>query len=263
MSASSDEIEEPTAPFWMTTFSDMVTLLLTFFVMIVSMSEVEVKKFQDALSYFQGRTGMLTNDSVVQHRGTPTTGRGTTISQTTSDRPSPGSPEALQLQAYDRAEQARRYEELLEYIREQGLGGQVQVNLTEEGLHFVLNDAVMFRPGEANLVEPSRTLLALISTLLTPDVQQIVVEGHTDDRPISTMRFPSNWELSTARSASVVRHFLDQTGALPAGRYMSVGKGEFHPVTTNETEEGRSQNRRVEIFFLWTSWQNKTQPTRP
>lgn len=257
MDARSDEIEMPTAPFWMTTFSDMTTLLLTFFVMIVSMSSVEVKKFKEAMSYFQGRTGVLMNEGALVNTGTPAI--------RTEPSPAPSNPSqgigAVQQQARERAEQARHYEELLAYVHHQGLEDKVQVNLTDEGLHFVLHDAVMFRPGEADLVEPSRTLLALISTLLTPDVQQIVVEGHTDDRPIATARYPSNWELSTARAASVVRHFLQQGDALPADRYMPVGKGEFHPVASNTTDEGRSHNRRVEIFFNWTSWQNRTPPT--
>ncbi len=248
MSASSDEIEEPTAPFWMTTFSDMVTLLLTFFVMIVSMSEVQVKKFKEAMSYFQGRTGMLMSESVIS---TPATSKaqGRDVKALSS--------------AAEQAEQATKYEKLLEYIQAQGLEGKVQVNLTDEGLHFVLNDALMFRPGETELVEPSRTLLGLITTLLTPDVESIVVEGHTDNIPIATSRFPSNWELSTARASSVVRFLLQQPDVIPADRYAPVGKGEFHPLVSNATADGRARNRRVEIFFLWNSWQSKTPPTRP
>ena len=256
MADSSDEIEEPTAPFWMTTFSDMTTLLLTFFVMIVSMSEVEVKKFKEALSYFQGRTGVLQNESMIVNPGTPTTNKGPKPAPDSHSQVSAADEsvrqEVVEQRSYDRAEQARRYEQLIEYIAAQGLESKVQVNLTDEGLHFVLNDEVMFQPGAAELVEPSRTLLAMISTLLTPDVMSVVVEGHTDDRPIATMRFPSNWELSTARASSVVRHFLAQPDRLPADRYMPVGKGEFHPLQPNTTDEGRSHNRRVEIFFLWT-----------
>ncbi len=272
--ASSDEIEEPTAPFWMTTFSDMTTLLLTFFVMIVSMSEVEVKKFKEALSYFQGRTGVLQNESMMVAPGTPSTGKGKAPAgsppgETRSNGPSPDdnfsvapsgvppvglqpAPPSERERARDRAAQAERYEELIQYIQSEGLADKVQVHMTEKGLHFVLNDAVMFRPGAADLVEPSRTLLSLISTLLTDEVAQVVVEGHTDDRPIASVRYPSNWELSTARAAAVVRHFLGQASALSADHYSAVGKGEFHPLESNATDAGRSRNRRVEIFFLWT-----------
>ncbi len=245
MASSDDEIEEPTAPFWMTTFSDMTTLLLTFFVMIVSMSEVEVKKFKEAMSYFQGRTGVLQSESVVS-RPVSATGPGSTVSQ--------------HKDAEAQKQQAEQYEKLLDYIEQQGLEGKVQVNLTENGLHFVLSDAVMFEPGEATLVEPSPALLALIASLLTDDVESVVVEGHTDDLPIATSRYPSNWELSTARASSVIRFLLGQPSHLPAARYMPVGKGEFHPLEPNDTADGRSRNRRVEIFFLWTSWQNQLPP---
>ena len=223
----------PSAPFWMTTFSDMVTLLLTFFVLIVSMSEVEIKKFEEALSFFQGRPSMLTHDSVippVREQPLVTLGAG---------------------------EQAARYETLLSYLEEHGLQDMVQVNMTEDGLHVVITDSVMFRSGEAALVEPSRTILRMIADVVAENVQSVIVEGHTDDRPISTAAFPSNWELSGARASSVVRFLLDQANALEPDQYVAIGYGEHHPKTTNDTARGRTQNRRVEILFSWEPWQNQ------
>ena len=82
------------------------------------------------------------------------------------------------------------------------------------------------------------------------DVFLVDFEGHTDDRPIRTSAFPSNWELSAARAASVVRFFLDQNDALDPTRYSAVGRGEFHPLAANDTPEGRARNRRVEILFV-------------
>ncbi len=238
--ASKDEpeIEELTAPFWMATFSDMVTLLLTFFVMLVAMSEVKVEKFKEALSYFQGRTGVMQFESAVPQMEPP--------SKTQPPRASDNKASV---------EMAQRYEELLAYIDANNLSGLVDADLTEDGMHFVINDAAMFNPGNAEIIEPSRTLLGLIANLLTDDVQAIVVEGHTDDRPISTARFPSNWELSTARASSVVRLLLSSPSALPPQRYTPLGMAEHHPIDTNDTADGRGRNRRVEIFFRWTQWQ--------
>jgi chemotaxis protein MotB len=233
MAAKDDEIEELTAPFWMATFSDMVTLLLTFFVMLVAMSEVKVEKFKEALSYFQGRTGVMQHESAVPMAVPSKDSAPTTVHPTS-------------------VEMAQRYEELLAYIEANNLSGLVDADLTEDGMHFVINDAAMFQPGQAEIIEPSRTLLRLIAGLLTDDVQTVVVEGHTDDRPIQTSRFPSNWELSTARAASVVRLLIDNPSALPPQRYRSVGMAEHHPVDTNDTPEGRGRNRRVEISFRWT-----------
>jgi chemotaxis protein MotB len=222
-----EEDDEPTAPFWMATFSDMMTLLLTFFVMLVAMSEVEVKKFEEALSYFQGGTGMLSYESV-----TPTLRRHSSVE-------------------YSQREHAMRFEEVERYLQEQGLADMVEVNLTETGLSVSVTDSVMFRSGAAELIEPSERLLATLTELLSGSISAIRVEGHTDDRPIQTARYPSNWELSTARAASVVRFLLETPDALAPDTYTALGHGEHRPVASNETDEGRARNRRVDIFFEW------------
>lgn len=232
-----EDNEEPSAPAWMTTFSDMATLLLTFFVMIVAMSEVEVKKFKEALSFFQGRTGLMQSEMVI-----------------------PSIKNQVVTQQQLSQEQARKYEELLKYLEENNLAGKVQVNLTDRGLHLIITDSVMFRSGEAELIEPSRTILRILAGMIDSRIQSVVVEGHTDNVPISTTRYPSNWELSAARAAAVVRFLLEQTRALSPERYLAVGYGEFHPRAPNDTPEGRARNRRVEILFNWEPWQNETNP---
>ncbi|WP_456427662.1 OmpA/MotB family protein [Rhodocaloribacter sp.] len=240
-----DDDDEPSAPFWMTTFSDMATLLLTFFVMIVSMSEVEVKKFKEALSYFQGSTGVLAQDAVLP----PT--RQKVISQKTKH--------VENLEA--------KYERVMQYLQENDLLDKVQVSLLEEGVHVLISDSVMFRSGEAELIDPSRSLLRMIADVLSDEISEVIVEGHTDNRPISTSLFPSNWELSTARAASVVRFLLEQSSALDPARYSAVGYGEYQPLASNETPAGRAKNRRVAILFRWKSWQknstnNRQQPQK-
>ncbi len=227
-----EEIEGPTAPFWMVTYGDMVTLLLTFFVLIVSMSEVEVKKFKEALSYFQGRNSVLSHDAVMP---------------------------ALNQQVMSISEakdQAERYEELLEYLEENDLLDKVEVPLTQNGLHVTVADSVMFHSGEAELIEPARTVLRLVSGLLDDRIESAVVEGYTDNRPIHTLRYPSNWELSAARAASVVRFMIAVTDVLDPSHYVAIGYGEYHPIDTNASAVGRARNRRVEIFFSLQPWQN-------
>ena len=227
-----EEPEGPTAPFWMVTFSDMVTLLLTFFVMIVSMSEVEIRKFKEALSYFQGRTSVLSHDAVK-----PTMNQQlVSISQS--------------------KDQAQRYEELLNYLEENDLDEKVEAQLTSNGLHLTIADSVMFNSGEAVLIEPSRTVLRFIGGLLDDRIKAVVVEGHTDDRPIRTHRYPSNWELSSARATSVVRFMLSINQIPDASRYVAIGYGEQRPLALNATAAGRARNRRVEIFLSWIPWQN-------
>ena len=117
----------------------------------------------------------------------------------------------------------------------------------------------MFNSGEAVLIEPSRTILRFIADLLDERIASVVVEGHTDDRPIHTARFPSNWELSAGRAASVVRFMLSLNDVPPPDRYVAIGYGEYRPLESNTTAAGRARNRRVEIFFSWTPWQNPIQ----
>lgn len=234
-----EDDDMPTAPFWMTTYGDIMTLLVTFFVLLISMSEVRMKKFKDAISNFQRHPGVLT-------------GRTSVVStQKTSSSSS----------SQDRArERNERYQEFLQKLREKGLEDQIQANLEENGIHVVIADSLMFRTGRARLIEPSRTVLRLLSDLLSDDVKSVVVEGHTDDRPIDTERFPSNWELSTARAASSVRFLQDNAPGYDPSRFAAVGYGPNHPRATNETRKGRARNRRVEILFNWRSWSNNKTP---
>lgn len=230
LNSDAEEDEGPTAPFWMTTYSDMVTLLLTFFVLIVGMSEVKMEKFKEALSYFQGRPSVLTHDAVVP----PTQNQEVTT--------------------FHSREQAERYEALMHHLKEKNLEDKVQANLTERGLHVIITDSIMFNPGQAELIEPSRSVLQLISGVLDGTVEAVVVEGHTDDRPIRTKMYPSNWELSTARAASAIRFLLEQEGALDPSRYAATGYGEHRPLDPRPLPEARARNRRVEMLFSWKPW---------
>lgn len=230
--------DQPTAPFWMATFSDMVTLLLAFFVMLVAMSEVEVQKFEEALSYFHGHTGMLQNEMALV--AGPTT------------------PASMENEA---VQQADRYEELLEKLSEAGLDELVEISLTAQGLHLTMADSVMFASGTAALLPDAELALVALAAVLDADVQGVVVEGHTDSVPIETAAFPSNWELSTGRAAAVVRFLLAREGALPPDRYQAAGYAEHRPRASNATAEGRARNRRVSILISTTPWQTPPLPT--
>jgi chemotaxis protein MotB len=221
----------------MTTFSDMMTLLMVFFVLIVSMSEIKIERFEEALTYFQGGRGVLTQQSIMNNtlntQETPNINR----------------------------RRAEQFEELNEYLREKGLQDKVQVSLRPDGVHTVITDSVMFNTGEARIIEPARTVLQLLAGVIGAEVKAVAVEGHTDSRPIKTIRYPTNWELSAARAASVVRFLQQNEDVLDPERYVALGYGEHRPVATNTTPAGRAQNRRVEILFSWESWQNKMNPS--
>jgi chemotaxis protein MotB len=119
----------------------------------------------------------------------------------------------------------------------------------------------MFNTGEARIIEPARTVLRLLVGVIDTEVEAVAVEGHTDSRPIRTIRYPTNWELSAARAASVVRFLQQHEDVLEPQRYVALGYGEHRPVATNATPAGRAQNRRVEILFSWEPWQDKMNPS--
>lgn len=221
-----EEEEEPTSPFWMATFSDMMTLLLTFFVMLVAMSSVEVKKFEEALSYFTGKRGLMQEEGLMPGimgvAGQP-----------------------------DEREQSKAFEDIARDIQEKGLGDGVEVDLTSKGIRVTFVDSIAFAPGSVALDEPAQHVLEIVAELAS-SVAAVEVEGHTDNTPISTAAYPSNWELSAARAAAVVRFLTIQTDSLPADRYIATGYGEFRPRDTNETPEGRARNRRISVLFRAT-----------
>lgn len=233
------EIEEepaPSAPFWLVTYGDMVTLLLTFFVMIVAMSEIKKEKLMEAMSYFMGRQSVFENAQPIP-----------VIPQ---DDPTD--------EEEEKREQAERVEALMEYIEQEGLEGHVEVNYQESTVHIVITDSVMFSSGSSMLLNTAQRVLAKIATVASDTSNTLTVIGHTDNIPIRTSAFPSNWELSASRAASVVRFLLTQPTSLPPDHYQAIGRGEFQPVASNRTPDGRSRNRRIELLISLNQWQTQT-----
>lgn len=215
----------------MTTYSDMVTLLLTFFVLIVAMSEVEIERFKEVISHFQGAQSVLEQPLNV---------------------PDPS------VNSKRDEERRRKGERLLKPLSEE-IEGKIEMNRTEKGIHVVINDSLMFEPGQAVLKEEARLVLELLAKSVTPHVQTIVVEGHTDAQPIATSQYPSNWELSGARATAVVRFMSETSSNIAPQRFAAMGYGAFQPVASNEAPGGRAKNRRVEILFSRDKWQTKNQ----
>ena len=136
------------------------------------------------------------------------------------------------------------------YIRMQGLGGELEAQLTDDGLRLRIKDSALFRSGEADLLPESRKLAGDIAKMLAGLPQQFVVAGHTDNVPINTAQFPSNWELSGARAINFMRFLLSQESTLKPDKFSAVGYSEYRPVGPNTTNEGRAKNRRVEVWIL-------------
>lgn len=153
------------------------------------------------------------------------------------------------------AEAQRIYEEVTSYVDENGLNAKVTIKKETRGVLIELQDNILFDSGKAALKQDSLPLLKKISGLLNEFSNEVIVEGHTDNLPINKGYYQSNWELSTDRANKVVRYFIEKEG-LDGRRFQAVGLGEYRPIDTNDTPEGRQTNRRVNILIV-TSQKNK------
>jgi chemotaxis protein MotB len=113
----------------------------------------------------------------------------------------------------------------------------------------VVSDKVLFSPGSADLQPIGRQVLGVVADVVREVPNDLMVEGHTDNTPINTAQFPSNWELSTERATHVLRELVERNG-IPAERVSAAGYGEHHPVASNTSADGRARNRRVELVIL-------------
>lgn len=140
-------------------------------------------------------------------------------------------------------------EELEKMMKEQKMQGQMQV--TKDGLQLTLEEqegSAYFESGKAEITEKGKVMLDHIAPILAKIPNEVLVEGHTDNVPIHTTQFDSNWELSTARSTNVVK-YLVQVDKLAPDRIAAIGYGEYKPIVANDTPENRNKNRRV-VFFI-------------
>ncbi len=148
------------------------------------------------------------------------------------------------------------------YAKEHGISNQIETTLRQRGLVIrVLTDKLLFDSAQATVKPPGGQLLGSVAHLLAADNHAIAVEGHTDNLPIATDRYPSNWELSTARASSVVRS-LGGAGVLQQ-RFEAAGYAALHPIDSNSTDTGRNRNRRVEIVLLRQGLGRQKGPVTP
>ena len=231
------EIEKQNSRAWLTTFNDLVTLLMVFFVLIFSMGSIKTDKFKDLQYALQSGLGILKEGQMVSVSVKDT--------QPVSDM-SHVSTQPEELQTKGRAESADSLEvQALQYL-ESELG--IQVTHMRQGVRLSFEDQVLFDFGKAVINPEGFSFLDKIATAIKKVTYAVRVEGHTDNVSIHTKRFPSNWELSIARAVSVVKHFAEVNQIDPK-RLSAVGYGKLRPVAPNDTPSNRAKNRRVEIIL--------------
>lgn len=225
-----EEKQKGGAPEYMLTYGDMMTLLLCFFVMLLSMSTIDPAKFMVAASSFQNAfSGVLKEFPTIPiHKEILT--------------PRLGGDEQNKRMAM----QAAR--EIQEAVKKEKLDEAIKVKVTEKGIAIKVSDPILFELGKADVKPHFAGILSEIVRIINkiPD-NEIRVEGHTDDSPIHTREFPSNWELSTARAVNVIK-FLHTRGDIHPSRLSAVGYGEYRPVAPNTTAENKQKNRRIEMY---------------
>jgi chemotaxis protein MotB len=234
--------EDHAAAGWESIYCSLVLILVALFAMLVSYSTIEGGKLTNFMRGFATDAEVPGESSIVEPKDMLNFGKleggqsRSTLSSSQLEREDDKKIIMAAMQALER------------YFEEINSGALVAIKETEGGFRATLNSSLLFPSGTAAVEEGAYPYIDEMIAVLLNFPFSVTIEGHTDDIPIHTPRFSSNWELSTARAINVMRSFLER-GKLSAERLCAVGFGEYHPIASNETSEGRHKNRRVEILF--------------
>lgn len=232
---------------WLVSYADFITLLFAFFVVMYAVSSVN-----------EGKYKVLSNSLTNAFRNTTGQAGGQPLAVIQGVYPMPPKPVFKADKAVDqkKAEESKKEKRqqmksvagnIMEALQPLVAQGKVRLLETSRGVTIEINDSVLFPAGQARLQPASASAMSTIAQVLAGADFPVTIEGHTDNVPISTPQFPSNWELSAMRATTVLRVFND--GGVGAERLTAIGYGETRPVETNTTPEGRARNRRVSILI--------------
>ncbi len=230
-------------PAWMGTYGDLVTLLLCFFVLLFASSSVDAAKFQAIAASFNDETVIIQGGSGNSNGNMVGSG----IMQLPNvDRSIHDSKENFKKQREEISQMASDFKT---YFAENNLSEDVSVEVEDSYVKLNFKDGILFPSGQDVLTNESMEILGDVAVqLLEYEDSDIIIEGHTDNVPISTIRIPNNWYLSANRSLAVLTFFINS--GIPPDKLSAEGKGEYEPIADNNTAEGRAQNRRVEIKIM-------------
>jgi chemotaxis protein MotB len=225
---------------WLLTYADLITLLMVFFVVMYAMSNVDKKKYETVSAslrqalHIEGSANSLIADRMGQL-------------QMEAIRPT----DQMDLKDVQIQEDAE-FKKVVELIKNNSTAEEqrsVKFNIDERGLVISFLDTLLFDVGHADIRPEAYPVLDRLAAAVKDSPRTIRVEGHTDNLPIATIQYPSNWELSAARAIMVTRYFITKHGIDPH-RLSATGYGEYRPVVANNGEEDRRKNRRVDIVVL-------------
>jgi chemotaxis protein MotB len=243
---------------WLIPYADLLTLLLALFIILFASSEMDSKKYNSIMrslnEAFTGGVSFFEQPEVVPVIGEPASDTKKHDETEKSTQADPTRTEQQQeLIRKETAELQQLKEKIDQYIVDNQLSTQLETKLTQDLLMLTIRDNALFPSGSATIRPEAQKLAVSISDLLSQYPQyQIEVGGHTDNVPIRTAEFDTNWDLSAKRAINFMKLLL-QNSHLAADRFRTIGYGEYRPIDTNNTPEGRAANRRVEVSILRTT----------
>jgi len=234
--------EEHTDESWLVPYADILTLLLALFIVLFASADANKTKFtamaQSLNAAFSGSPSVFENNRSI-------------APEKEDSKANASEQEKAKEQAHlqETVQLLEVKQELDKYINGNNLAGDLTTSLTEDGLMIRIKDSALFTSGSAEVREESQRFGIEIAKMLATVPQQIVISGHTDNVPINTWEFPSNWELSSKRAINFMKFLLEHEELKPE-RFSAIGYGEYRPAAPNDTPDGHSQNRRVEVLIM-------------
>ncbi|WP_050614006.1 flagellar motor protein MotB [Bacillus testis] len=230
---------------WLIPYADILTLLLALFIVLFSMSSIDASKFKQLSKafddVFSGGTGVFQYQSPVEQD--PTTGKEKSGALMKEHEEKGG------LGEKDQKELSELQQKVNQYITDNHLNRQLGTSLSGEGLLVTIRDNVLFESGSADVRPGDKRIATEIAKLMVMDPpRSIMISGYTDNVPISTSKYSSNWDLSVMRAVNFMKVLLENQSLDPEW-FSAKGFGEFKPIASNDTAEGRAKNRRVEILI--------------
>lgn len=221
---------------WLVTYSDLVTLLLVFFVVLYTLTPgIDESIFDNFISYFQNSIGVIDNTSVLEKN-------------------------TENAQSDYRIAVVEKWKVVEDFLENRDLSDQVDIEMIPEGVKITLSDSLTFNSGSSELLPAARDVLEEIAAVFDDEVEEAEVQGHTDSVPVAANSYyRSNWHLGAARGVSVL-NFIQERSDMEPERYKASSFGEYRPVADNQTQAGRRLNRRVEIYVRYKGLMPDAEP---
>jgi len=215
---------------WAVVYAGFIIMLLCFFIVLCSYSVTDISKMALAAKSFSTAVSVFTGGQRFE----------------SGEVALPVAPDMVSVDS----ELAGIYSNVQVMTSSLGMENDIKLSISEKGLILQLSDKILFEAGQADILPEARRLIEHLGTIIANHPSySLRIAGHTDNAPIRTSRYPSNWELSTSRAVNVVRYLLDKR-IIAADRLLAAGFGEYKPLFPNDTPENRAKNRRVELLFF-------------